>query len=83
VPLRLLCTKRIRAVLHGKEKATVTANQLGFLVGKREVDLRGNARVKARGWTPEATFEHLVFVLTKDGVDLRRASEISVHNLWR
>ena len=77
-PTRLLCTKGVKALLHGKDKAEVTARQMEFWIGRKELDLRGDARVKAEGWAPEATFQRLIFQLTKDGVDLKRAAEISI-----
>ena len=49
-----------------------------FWIGRKELDLRGDARVKAEGWAPEATFQRLIFQLTKDGVDLKRAADISI-----
>ena len=77
-PRSFVGDKGVRVVGHGERAATVTAKSLSFVVGTRRVDVRGSARVTAKGWAPEVTFEHVVFTLEEDGVDLKRASRISV-----
>ena len=62
----------------GKSPATVTADRLSYVAGTREVRVSGSARVVADGWPRDVRFRDLLFALTKDGIDLRRASDIEV-----
>ena len=55
-----------------------TAERLSFRAGAREVRILGNAAVEAKGWPREVRFRELLFTLTADGIDLKRASEIEV-----
>jgi len=80
VPASFVGDKGVRIVGHGKKSATVTARTVTYEVGTKRVNLRGSARVVAEGWSPEVTFEHVVFTLEADGVDLKRASRISIRD---
>lgn len=62
----------------GKAPAVVTAAQLSCVAGTREVRVAGDAQVAAEGWPRDVRFRELVFVLTKEGIDLKRASDIEV-----
>jgi hypothetical protein len=62
----------------GEQSTTVTADRLDFTPGSNRVDVRGNARVKTEGGPRDVRFEHLVFLVTEDGIDLKRASQIKV-----
>jgi lipopolysaccharide export system protein LptA len=64
----------------GKDPAKVTADRLDYRAGSRRVEIHGNARVEARGWPREMRFERVVFVITKDGIDLQRATGIEVRD---
>lgn len=57
---------------------TVTADRLAFTPGSNRVDVRGNAEVKTEGEAADVRFEHLVFLVTKDGIDLKRMSRIRI-----
>jgi hypothetical protein len=63
---------------HGKREITTTAEGMSYVVGTRQVHIYGGARVQAEGWSPKLSFERLMFVLTKDGVDLKRASKVEI-----
>ncbi|MHC4162419.1 MAG: hypothetical protein ACYSUM_09845 [Planctomycetota bacterium] len=62
----------------GDRPTTVTADRLDFSPGSNRVDVRGNARAKAEGGPRDVRFEHLVFLVTEDGIDLKRASQIKI-----
>ena len=62
----------------GKTPATVTADGLTYAVGSRRVDVFGSARVQSKGWPANLRFKRVVFLLTDDGIDLKRASDIEV-----
>jgi len=62
----------------GDQPATVTADRLDFLPGSNRVEVHGNARVQAEGWPREVHFERIVFLVTDDGIDLKRASRIRI-----
>ena len=62
----------------GDRPAKVTAERLAYVPGTRRVDVYGGAEVVAEGWPSKVRFEKVVFVVTKDGVDLRRASGVAV-----
>jgi hypothetical protein len=62
----------------GDQPTTVTADRLDFAPGSNRVDVRGNARVKTEGGPGDVRFEHLVFLVTDDGIDLKRASQIKI-----
>jgi hypothetical protein len=62
----------------GDQPTTVTADRLDFLPGSNRVDVRGNARVKGAAGARDVEFEHLVFLVAKDGIDLKRASQIKI-----
>ncbi|MDH3591830.1 MAG: LptA/OstA family protein [Planctomycetota bacterium] len=62
----------------GKRAAKVDAQRLSYTVGSKRVVMRDRARVRAEGWPREVRFGLVVFTVTKDGVDLKRASEIEV-----
>jgi len=62
----------------GKDAAKVTAKRLAYGAGTRRVDIYGNAQVEAEGWPREVRFEQVVFRLTKDGIDLERASRVKI-----
>ncbi len=68
----------VRVEGKGKTPAVVTADRLSYVAGTREVRVSGNARVAAEGWPRDLRFRDLLFALTKDGIDLRRASDIEV-----
>jgi hypothetical protein len=68
----------VRIEGRGKSAATVTADRLSCVAGTREVRVSGNAHVVAEGWPRDVRFRDLLFALTKDGIDLRRASDIEV-----
>ena len=68
----------VRVEGRGKQPAVVTAQRLSYGAGTGEVRVHGDARVVAEGWPREVRFRELLFVLTKDGVDLRRASDVEV-----
>jgi hypothetical protein len=62
----------------GDQPTTVTADRLDFSPGTNRVDVRGNAAVKTAGGPRDVRFEHLVFLVTEDGIDLKRASQIRI-----
>ncbi|MHC4818624.1 MAG: hypothetical protein ACYTF8_11270, partial [Planctomycetota bacterium] len=62
----------------GDQPATVTADRLDFLPGSNRVDVHGHARVQAEGWPREVHFERIVFLVTEDGIDLKRAVRIRI-----
>jgi hypothetical protein len=71
-------SKGVRVEGRGKDPATVTADRLSVVAGTREVRVAGDARVVAEGWPRDVRFRELLFALTKDGIDLLRASDIEV-----
>ncbi|MHC4933029.1 MAG: hypothetical protein ACYTGV_12645 [Planctomycetota bacterium] len=77
-PSRILGSKGVRMQGHGKREITTTAEGMSYVVGTRQVHIYGGARVQAEGWSPKLSFERLMFVLTKDGVDLKRASKVEI-----
>ncbi|MHC4338677.1 MAG: LptA/OstA family protein [Planctomycetota bacterium] len=77
-PARILGSKGVRMQGHGKREITTTAQGMSYAVGEKLVHIHGGARVQGGGWSPELSFERLVFVLTKDGVDLKRASKVEI-----
>jgi hypothetical protein len=68
----------VRVEGRGKEPAVVTADRLSYLPGSREVRVEGDALVVAAGWPRDVRFRELVFSLTKDGIDLKSASDVEV-----
>jgi hypothetical protein len=71
-------SKGVRVESRGKEPAAVTADRLSFAAGTREVRVAGEAQVTAEGWPREVRFREVLFALTKDGIDLKRATDIEV-----
>ncbi len=61
----------------------MSADRLTYVDGTRRIDMHGGAQVEAKGWRHDIRFERVVFVLTKDGVDLKRASQVEVRNAKR
>jgi hypothetical protein len=74
----MLGSRGVRVESLGKEPAVVTADRLSFTAGTREVRVAGDAQVAAAGWPREVRFREVLFALTKDGIDLKRASDIAV-----
>jgi len=68
----------VRVEGKGKQPAVVTADRLSYAAGTQEVRVAGNAQVVAEGWPREVRFRELLFALAKEGIDLKRASEIEV-----
>ncbi len=68
----------VRVEGRGTSPTTVTADRLSYVAGTREVRVSGNAHVVADGWPRDVRFRDLLFALTKEGIDLRRASDIEV-----
>lgn len=62
----------------GDQPTRVTAERLDFTPGSNRVDVRGNAAVKTEGETGDVRFEHLVFLVTEGGIDLKRMSRIRI-----
>jgi lipopolysaccharide assembly outer membrane protein LptD (OstA) len=56
----------------------VVARRLVYEAGGGDVDAFGDVRVEAADWPREVRFRHVVFRLTEDGIDLRKASDIEV-----
>ncbi len=71
-------SKGVRVEGRGKTPAVVTADRLSYAAGTREVRVAGDAQVAAEGWPRDVRFRELLFALTKEGIDLRRASDIEV-----
>ncbi|HEX5139234.1 MAG TPA: hypothetical protein VFY93_19860 [Planctomycetota bacterium] len=71
-------SRGVRVEGRGKLPAVVTADRLSFVAGSREVRVAGDAQVVAEGWPREARFRELLFALAKDGIDLKRASDVEV-----
>ncbi len=71
-------SKGVRVESRGKEPAVVTANRLSYRALTGEVRVSGDAQVVAQGWPRDVRFRELLFALTKEGIDLRRASDIEV-----
>jgi hypothetical protein len=68
----------VRVESLGKEPAVVKAERLSFAAGTREVRVAGDAQVTAAGWPREVRFREVLFALTDEGIDLKRASDIEV-----
>ena len=79
-PLRLIASKGVHVQSHGKKPTTVDARELSYLNGSKQVDIAGKVRIRAKGWDPQVSFAHAVFVLTKDGVDLKSATDVAVRD---
>ena len=77
-PLELIGSKGVQVRSHGNNPTTVDARELSYLNGSKKVDVRGNVRIRAKGRDSRISFARAVFVLTKDGVDLKSASDIEV-----
>jgi lipopolysaccharide export system protein LptA len=79
-----LAAKRLRGLngvelaSHGKDPVKVTAKTLGYRLRSKEVELEGDVAVKAEGYDPKLRFRRAVFVVTKDGVDFKSASDVEV-----
>lgn len=71
-------SRGVRVEGRGKEPAVVTADGMSFAAGTREVRVAGNAQVTAEGWPRDVRFREVLFALTKDGIDLKRATDIEV-----
>lgn len=74
----ILGSKGVRVEGRGKTPAVVTADRLSYVAHAREVRVAGDAQVVAEGWPRDVRFRELLFALTKDGIDLLRASDIEV-----
>jgi len=77
-PRRLVGERGVKVESLGTRAATVEADRLRYEAGTREVALLGRARVFAEGWPRRVRFRQVVFELTKDGIDLKRASDVEV-----
>lgn len=77
-PVRLDGSEGVDLTSHGKQQIRVEAGLFSYLVGSKEIDVRRNVRVKGKGWDKRVTLDRAVFVLTKDGVDLRDLTGVKV-----
>jgi len=59
---------------------SATAREMVFEPATGKVVVQGDAHVEGEGWDPTVSFEALEFVLTQDGIDLRRAERVRVRD---
>ncbi len=75
---RLVADRGVVITSRGKRATKVEARRLVYEAGRELVDVFGRVKVSAKGWPAQVRFKHVVFLVKKDGIDLKRASDIDI-----